>query len=226
MEAYVRITQVPPLKKTAGMPERAMEEKKLNDIGRLRRSQLTKAAYKVVSRKGYYNFTIKDIAKEAGLSAGLVHYYFKDKQDLLLNLLKEINVNIKTFLNRELCRLENPLDKLNAYMAQAFGLVEKEKDYFYVLIDFWTQVNRNNRMRQANIKLFQSYRDECAKILKEGVEKGVFVEMDVQYTATIIISLIQGTIVQFVIDKSAFDYNRYVEKTKEQIIKMILTTTM
>ena len=111
-------------------------------------------------------------------------------------------------------------------MAQAFGLVEKEKDYFYVLIDFWTQVNRNNRMRQANIKLFQSYRDECAKILKEGVEKGVFVEMDVQYTATIIISLIQGTIVQYVIDKSAFDYNRYVEKTKEQIIKMILTTTM
>ena len=60
MEAYVRIAQVPPLKKTAGMPERAMEEKKSNDIGRLRRSQLTKAAYKVVSRKGYYNFTIKD----------------------------------------------------------------------------------------------------------------------------------------------------------------------
>ncbi len=42
--------------------------------------QLTAAAYRVVSRKGYYNFTIKDIAREAGLSTGLVHYYFKDKQ--------------------------------------------------------------------------------------------------------------------------------------------------
>jgi len=48
-----------------------MEEKRINDIGVMRRSQLTKATYKVVSRKGYYNFTIKDIAKEAGLSEGL-----------------------------------------------------------------------------------------------------------------------------------------------------------
>ena len=54
-----------------------MEEKRINDIGIMRRSQLTKATYKVVSRKGYYNFTIKDIAKEAGLSAGLVHYLFQ-----------------------------------------------------------------------------------------------------------------------------------------------------
>ncbi len=67
------------------------DERKSNDISKMRRSQLTKAAYKVVGRKGYYNFTIRDIAREAGLSAGLVHYYFKDKQDLLLNLLKEMN---------------------------------------------------------------------------------------------------------------------------------------
>ncbi|MDT8273667.1 MAG: TetR family transcriptional regulator, partial [Desulfomonilia bacterium] len=93
-----------------------MEERKTNDISEMRRSQLVKAAYRVVSRKGYYNFTIKDIAKESGLSSGLVHYYFKDKQDLLLNLLKEININIKSYLNNELVKTQNPLNKLNAYI--------------------------------------------------------------------------------------------------------------
>ena len=63
-----------------------------NSIYDTRRTQLTAAAYNVVSKKGYYNFTIKDIADEAGMSAGLVHYYFKNKQDLLLNLLRQINV--------------------------------------------------------------------------------------------------------------------------------------
>jgi AcrR family transcriptional regulator len=200
------------------------EDRKLNDIGRMRRSQLTRAAYKVVSRKGYYNFTLKDIAREAGLSAGLVHYYFKDKQDLLLNLLKEINSNIKSYLNRELIKSDDPLDRITAFMDQAFGLVEKEKDYFYVLIDFWTQVNRNSRMRQANIKLFQSYRDECAALLREGIQRGFFRDMDVKYTATIIISLIQGTIIQFVIDNGAFDYNEYVSGIKEHIKQMIMKT--
>ncbi len=198
-----------------------MEGRKLNDIGRLRRSQLTRAAYKVVSRKGYYNFTLKDIAREAGLSAGLVHYYFKDKQDLLLNLLKEINSNLKTYLNKELVRTKNPMDRMLTFMEQAFGLVEKEKDYFYVLIDFWTQVNRNSRMRQANIKLFQSYRDECAALLQEGIAMGCFREMNVKYTATVIISLIQGTIIQYVIDNAAFNYNEYSAGIKDQIIRMI-----
>ncbi len=199
-----------------------MDDKKLNDISTMRRSQLTKAAYKVVGRKGYYNFTVKDIAREAGLSTGLVHYYFKNKQDLLLNLLKDINANMKTYLTRELVKAENPVDKLVIFMNQAFEIVEKEKDYFNVLIDFWTQINRNNRMRQANIKLFQSYRDECAAILKEGIEKGIFHNVDVKYSASLIISLIQGTIIQYVIDNSAFNYSDYTMRIKEQIIKMMV----
>ena len=199
-----------------------MEERKSNDISQMRRSQLTKAAYKVVSRKGYYNFTIKDIAKESGLSSGLVHYYFKDKQDLLLNLLKEINLNIRSYLNKELVKLENPRDKLIAYIDQAFGLIENEKEYFYVLIDFWTQVNHNPRMRQANSKLLQSYRDECAVILKEGISAGMFKEMDVAFTATAIVSIIQGTIIQYGLDNGAFDYNHYTGKIKDYLISIIM----
>jgi AcrR family transcriptional regulator len=205
----------------AGQAAGAAVERRANDIGSMRRLQLTRAAYRVVSRKGYYNFTLKDIAREAGLSAGLVHYYFKDKQDLLLNLLKEINSNMKAYLTRELMKLTDPLDRLTAFMDQAFGLVEKEKEYFYVLIDFWTQVNRNSRMRQANIRLFQSYRDECAALLSEGMESGVFAKMDVKYTATVIISLIQGTIIQYVLDNGAFDYNDYAMRIKRQILGMI-----
>lgn len=196
-------------------------EKKSNEITQIRRSQLTKATYRVVGKKGYYNFTIRDIAREAGLSAGLVHYYFKDKQDLLLNLLREMNANLKYYLNKALSELENPRDKLLTFCDQAFELVKKEKDYFYVLIDFWTQINHNPRIKQANIKLFRSYREECAAILREGIEKGVFREMDINYVATVIISLIQGTIIQFVIDNDAFDYGDYTSRIKTQILAMV-----
>jgi len=61
-----------------------MNERNRNDLLNIRRAQLTAAAYKVVAQKGYNDFTIKDIALEAGLSTGLVHYYFKNKEDLLV----------------------------------------------------------------------------------------------------------------------------------------------
>jgi TetR/AcrR family transcriptional regulator, fatty acid metabolism regulator protein len=200
-----------------------MEDRKSNDISEMRRAQLIRAAYKVVSRKGYYNFTIKDIAKESGLSSGLVHYYFKDKQDLLLNLLKDINSNMKSYLNKELVRTQSPQEKLITYIDQAFSLAEKEKEYFYVLIDFWSQTKHNPRMRQANNKLMQSYRDECAAIVKEGISTGVFrEEVDVAFAATTIVSVIQGTIVQYVLDNEAFNYEQYTKTIKDYIVSILL----
>jgi TetR/AcrR family transcriptional regulator, fatty acid metabolism regulator protein len=198
-----------------------MNERSKSDIINLRRNQLTRAAYKVVGQKGYYDFTIRDIAREAGLSTGLVHYYFKNKEDLLLNLLKEINKNMLVILNRSISASEDPREKLNIFMKQAFDLVENEKDYFYIVIDFWTQVNKNDRMKRANIKLFKSYRDEVSKILGEGVEQGVFVKMDVEFTSAVIISIIQGLIIQYVIDNNAFNYDEFSKKVMKHVNDLV-----
>ncbi len=198
-----------------------MNERSKSDIINLRRNQLTRAAYKVVGQKGYYDFTIRDIAREAGLSTGLVHYYFKNKEDLLLNLLKEINKNMLVLLNRSISSADDPREKLNIFMKQAFDLVENEKDYFYIVIDFWTQVNKNDRMKRANIKLFKSYRDEISKILKEGIDKGVFVKMEIEYTSAVIISIIQGLIIQYVIDNNAFDYEEFSKKVMKHVNDLV-----
>jgi AcrR family transcriptional regulator len=194
-----------------------MNERSKSDIINLRRNQLTKAAYKVVGQKGYYDFTIRDIAQEAGMSTGLIHYYFKNKEELLLHLLKEINKNMLVSLNRAISKAQDPREKLNIFMQQAFDLITNEKDYFYIVLDFWTQVNKNERMKRANVNLFKSYRDEVASILKEGVAKGIFIEMDVVYTSAVIISMIQGLLIQYVIDNKAFSYEDYTRKLMVQI---------
>lgn len=198
-----------------------MNERSKNDIINLRRAQLTRAAYKVVGQKGYYDFTIRDIAREAGLSTGLVHYYFKNKEDLLLNLLKEINRNMTVILNKAIGKSDDPYEKLNIFMHQAFNVVKDQKDYFYIVIDFWTQVNKNERMKRANTKLFKSYRDEVYKILAEGIEKGVFKKLDIDFTSAVIISIIQGMIIQYVIDTSAFDYDDYAKKVMMYINDLV-----
>ncbi len=199
-----------------------MNEQNKNNLLNLRRAQLTKAAYKVVAQKGYNDFTIKDIAEEAGLSTGLVHYYFKNKEELLFKLLKEMNSNLRYNLKKALTELTEPKDKLMAFCDEAFELVDKEKAYFHVLIDFWARINHDARIRQANVKLFQSYRDEISSIIEEGIAKGVFAAMDVKITSVIIISLIQGTIIQYVIDNGAFDYRDLKEKIKEQILSIVI----
>jgi AcrR family transcriptional regulator len=50
--------------------------------------RILQAAFTVLSRQGYENTSIKDIAEEAGVAQGLVHYHFKSKQQLVLAVLE------------------------------------------------------------------------------------------------------------------------------------------
>lgn len=51
------------------------------------RERILQAAFTVLSREGYENTSVKDIAEEAGVAQGLVHYHFKSKQQLVLAVL-------------------------------------------------------------------------------------------------------------------------------------------
>ncbi|CAH8712250.1 TetR/AcrR family transcriptional regulator [Paenibacillus thiaminolyticus] len=55
-----------------------------------KRKRLIDAAYNVFVKKGYANASIKDIANEADMTSGLVHYYFKNKEELLLSVQDEV----------------------------------------------------------------------------------------------------------------------------------------
>ena len=52
------------------------------------REKILQAAFTVLSRQGYENTSIKNIAEEAGVAQGLVHYHYKSKQRLVLAVLE------------------------------------------------------------------------------------------------------------------------------------------
>src|SRR5438046_3684688 len=62
----------------------------LTDRSTKTRDKILQAAFSVLSRQGYENSSIKEIAEEAGVAQGLVHYYFKSKQQLVLAVLAEV----------------------------------------------------------------------------------------------------------------------------------------
>ncbi|MGZ3610727.1 MAG: TetR/AcrR family transcriptional regulator, partial [Ktedonobacteraceae bacterium] len=53
-----------------------------------RRDQIIDAAMLVFARKGFIRATNKDIAREAGITSGLIYYYFESKEDLLKTIIE------------------------------------------------------------------------------------------------------------------------------------------
>jgi AcrR family transcriptional regulator len=56
-----------------------------------RRGQILDAATRVFARKGFNRATIRDVARDAGVSDGTIYNYFANKTDLLFGLLDRLN---------------------------------------------------------------------------------------------------------------------------------------
>jgi AcrR family transcriptional regulator len=79
----------------------------------MRRGQLVDAAINLFTRAGYHTVTVKDIADEAGVSAGLVYQYVSDKQDLLFLALQYIVQRNKEEIPAALASVDDPLARLH-----------------------------------------------------------------------------------------------------------------
>lgn len=85
-----------------------------------RRKEFVSAFAQVLARHGYEGATIAAVAIEAGVAPGMVHHYFKDKDELLSVLLDELVLRF-----RERVRASEPgEDRLAAYVEGAVGLTQ------------------------------------------------------------------------------------------------------
>lgn len=65
-----------------------------------RREQIIDGLLKVLATRGYEGASTQEIAKAAGLTAGLVHYHFKGKHEILLGLVERLEQRLRTRVER------------------------------------------------------------------------------------------------------------------------------
>lgn len=88
-----------------------------------RRQQIVAGLLKVMAERGYERASVSEIAKAAGLSPGLVHYHFQDKQEILLTLVEQLSARARERVASRLARVKGDDARarvdafLDAYLA-------------------------------------------------------------------------------------------------------------
>ncbi len=82
----------------------------------IRREQIVRGLMRVLAKRGYAGAPISAVAREAGLTPGLLHYYFKGKQQILLELIEAIQATALERFEERLARASNdPWKRLFAF---------------------------------------------------------------------------------------------------------------
>jgi TetR/AcrR family transcriptional regulator, cholesterol catabolism regulator len=92
-----------------------------------RREQILDAAMRVFAQKGFSRATNRDVAQEAGITTGLIYYYFANKEALLQAVLETYSpVKIMTQITPEM--LEQPPEVLMPLLVmRVLGIAESEQ---------------------------------------------------------------------------------------------------
>jgi AcrR family transcriptional regulator len=62
------------------------------------KDKIIKAAFKIFTKKGYHTTTMEDIAKEVGVSKGALYQYYKNKKELLNEIVLSYHVMFREVL--------------------------------------------------------------------------------------------------------------------------------
>jgi len=62
------------------------------------KDKIIKAAFKIFTKKGYHTTTMEDIAKEVGVSKGALYQYYKNKKELLNEIVQSYHAMFREVL--------------------------------------------------------------------------------------------------------------------------------
>jgi AcrR family transcriptional regulator len=106
------------------------------------RERLIAAGYSVLSEKGYEATTVKEVARVAGVSPGLFHYYFASKDELLVAVLHEAGARYGQMM-RDL-RAAVPAEQfLQSAVAAARDRVRQEPEWYRLRYELFALSLRN-----------------------------------------------------------------------------------
>ena len=139
-----------------------MREEKKEDKAK----KILAAALEILSKKGYENTTINDIADSAKLSRGLLHYYFKDKEDLVA---QAMSFGFGSMWDSSVGSLQNSSspEALADNMIQVLKKNTRENpDFSALLFEMWVSGRRSAKIK----KVFNDGLNESIDRLKTLLE--------------------------------------------------------
>jgi AcrR family transcriptional regulator len=108
----------------SGVTSRVTDE----ELVELRRGQIVAAAVELFARRGYYRTTMLDVARKAGVSAGLIYQYVRDKDDVLLLVLLSVVESYRREIPSALEGLADPLERWAAAIRAYCRVVDERRE--------------------------------------------------------------------------------------------------
>jgi AcrR family transcriptional regulator len=138
-----------------------------------RATRIVAAMRDSVTEVGIAGSTFERVAAKAGVSRGLLHYYFGTKERLLVEVIRRDTDERITTLSASM-RASETVDELIAAMSETFERTLREQTgYVYMVSELYVAGRNSPDLQRELGSLYHRARTEFARILVEKEREGV-----------------------------------------------------
>ena len=161
------------LRREAGSPG-AADGAPARDRSSRARENIRAAACRAFATHGPSATRISDIAREAGVSSAIIHYYYKSKDEVLLAALQWANEHTSTALHELREETADPVELLRRTIDFAIPSEGILRDEYVLWIETWARARRHPRLLAECATMSDRWAGFFERLVEDGAAAGAF----------------------------------------------------
>jgi AcrR family transcriptional regulator len=146
-----------------------------------------------VAERGTAGSTFDQVARAAGVSRGLLHYYFGTKERLLAEVVRRDCELRMAALDEQLASARDADDVIDALVASLKRFVKDEPEFITVVFELFTLSRRNEEIASEFAELLRRTREHVAELLaRKQAEGALHLRAEPEAVADVLFSLADG----------------------------------
>ncbi|MCX7816410.1 MAG: TetR/AcrR family transcriptional regulator [Syntrophales bacterium] len=186
--------------------------------------QIRESAAATFNEKGFEAATMEEIAKRAEISKATIYIYFKSKEDLYYALIEPSLNKLSQNLIRISESSDNPETKIIKAMEATYAFYEQDPDAYHLVARYkaaeFSKLLSPEKLSHLK-NLMRSNLKQVEKAICEGMEKGIFREVDPKVVSIIIWNTFMG-VIQFQENRMMPGKSDYRKSTLYAAMEIIL----
>ncbi|MGH2926513.1 MAG: TetR/AcrR family transcriptional regulator [Solirubrobacterales bacterium] len=138
-----------------------------------------------VAERGIAGATFEHVSREAGVSRGLLHYYFGTKERLLIEVLRSDIETRLGLLEQPLGAAETADQVVGVLVSGAEAVLESDPGFYVILYELFTAGRQNAEIKAELAELYQHNRARLAEALRRKEAEGV---LDLRFDAEAVVT--------------------------------------
>ena len=156
-------------------------------------ARIVDAMRRSVAARGAAGSTFDQVAREAGVSRGLLHYYFGTKERLLAEVVRRDAAIRLEHLRSELAPAGTVEDVIDVLVHSLEDLVARDPGFVALMFELFTSGRRNPEIAAEFAELQRATRARLAELLAAKQDEGVVrLAAEPEAVAAVLLSLADG----------------------------------